>query len=180
MSMCRVISCVIGRGCLLWPVRSLGRTLLAFALLHFVLQGQACLLLEISLDFLLWHFSPYNEHDILLLVLVLEGFVGLRLLLSSIKKKKKNHTYFQRGMCLFAFQSEAGMGQLLKLAWIYKLNFCPSKCLRKEFPGFPVVRTPASTAKGPHLIPGRGRKGPEDTWPREKKKFKGSYSKTGI
>ena len=32
MSMCRVFSCVVGRGCLLWPVRSLGKTLLAFAL----------------------------------------------------------------------------------------------------------------------------------------------------
>ena len=27
MSMCRVFSCVVGRGCLLWPVHSLGRTL---------------------------------------------------------------------------------------------------------------------------------------------------------
>ena len=36
MSMCRVFSYVVGRGCLLWPVRSLGKTLLAFALLHFV------------------------------------------------------------------------------------------------------------------------------------------------
>ena len=43
MSMCRVFSCVVVRGCLLWPVRSLGKPLLAFALLHFVLQGQfAC------------------------------------------------------------------------------------------------------------------------------------------
>ena len=31
------------------------KTLLAFALLHFVLQGQICLLLQISLDFLLLH-----------------------------------------------------------------------------------------------------------------------------
>ena len=45
MSMYRVFSCVVGRGCLLWPVRSLSRTLLAFALLHSVLQGQICLLL---------------------------------------------------------------------------------------------------------------------------------------
>ena len=30
MSMCRVFSCVVGRGCLLWLVRSLGKTLLAF------------------------------------------------------------------------------------------------------------------------------------------------------
>ena len=29
MSMCRVFSCVVGRGCLLWPVRSLGKTLLS-------------------------------------------------------------------------------------------------------------------------------------------------------
>ena len=29
-----------------------------FALLHFVLQGQPCLLLQVSLDFLLWHFNP--------------------------------------------------------------------------------------------------------------------------
>ena len=33
--MCRVFSCVVGRGCLLWPVHSLGRTLLAFAMLQF-------------------------------------------------------------------------------------------------------------------------------------------------
>ena len=38
--MCRVISCVVGRGCLLWPLCSVIKTLLAFALLHFVLQGQ--------------------------------------------------------------------------------------------------------------------------------------------
>ena len=31
MSLCRVISCVVGRGCLLWPVSSLDKTLLAFA-----------------------------------------------------------------------------------------------------------------------------------------------------
>ena len=38
----------------------LGRTLLAFALLHFVLQGQVCLLLQESLDFLLLS-SVYNN-----------------------------------------------------------------------------------------------------------------------
>ena len=36
------------------------RKLLAFALLHSVLQGQICLLLQVSLDFLLLHFSPYD------------------------------------------------------------------------------------------------------------------------
>ena len=34
MSMCRVFSCVVGRGCLLWPVHFLGKTLLVFALLQ--------------------------------------------------------------------------------------------------------------------------------------------------
>ena len=58
MSMCRVFSCVVGRGCLLWPVHSLGRTLLAFTLLHSVLQGQICLLLQVFPDFLLLHSSP--------------------------------------------------------------------------------------------------------------------------
>ena len=59
MPMCRVFSCVVGRGCLLWPVRSLGKTLLAFALLHFVLQGQSCLLLQIFLDFYVCIPVPY-------------------------------------------------------------------------------------------------------------------------
>ena len=40
MSLCRVVSCVVGREYLLWPVNSLGKTLLASALLHSVLQGQ--------------------------------------------------------------------------------------------------------------------------------------------
>ena len=48
MSMCRVFSCVVGRGCLLWPVCSLGKTLLVFALIHSVLQGQICLFLQVS------------------------------------------------------------------------------------------------------------------------------------
>ena len=52
MFLCRDFSCVVGRGCLLWPVHSLGRTLLDFALLHSVLQGQICLLLQVFLDFL--------------------------------------------------------------------------------------------------------------------------------
>ena len=33
----RAVFCVSGRGCLPWPMRSLGKTLLVFALLHFVL-----------------------------------------------------------------------------------------------------------------------------------------------
>ena len=55
MSMCIVVSCVVGRGCLLWLACFLGKIELIFALLHFVLQGHTCLLLQVHLDFLLLH-----------------------------------------------------------------------------------------------------------------------------
>ena len=61
MSMCRLFSCVVGRGCLLWPARPLGKTLLAFALLYSVLQGQICLLLQVFLDFLCWIIEKPKE-----------------------------------------------------------------------------------------------------------------------
>ena len=77
MSMCRVFSCVVGRGWLLWPVCSLCTTLLAFALLHFVLQGQICLLLQVSLDFLFLHSSTLCWKGHLFWMLVLENLVGL-------------------------------------------------------------------------------------------------------
>ena len=77
MSMCRVFSCVVGRECLLWPVNSLGRTLLAFVLLHSILQGQICLLPKVSLDFLLLHSSPLYWKGHLFWVLVLEDLVGI-------------------------------------------------------------------------------------------------------
>ena len=48
-------------------------SLLAFALLHFVLQDQICLLLQVSLDFLLLHSSPQWWKEHLFWVLVLEG-----------------------------------------------------------------------------------------------------------
>ena len=77
MSMCRVFCCVVGIGCLLWPVHFLGKTLLVFALLHSVLQGQICLLLQVFLDFLRLHSSPLWRKGHLFWVLVLKGFVGL-------------------------------------------------------------------------------------------------------
>ena len=60
VSMCTVVPCVVGRGCLLWPVCSLGKTLLAFALLQIWPQGHICLLLLIFLDFLPLQSSPLN------------------------------------------------------------------------------------------------------------------------
>ena len=77
LSMCRVVFCVVGRGCLLWPVCSLGKTLLAFALLHFVVQGQTCLLLQVSLNFLLLDSSHLWWKGHLFLLLVLENLIGL-------------------------------------------------------------------------------------------------------
>ena len=74
---CVESSCVIGRRCLLWLVRSLGRTLLAFVLLHSVLQGQICLLLQVFLDFLLLHSSSLERKGHLFWVLVLKDLVGL-------------------------------------------------------------------------------------------------------
>ena len=78
MSMYRVFSCVVGRGCLLWPVCSLGKTLLAFALLHSVLQGQICLLFQIPLGFLFLHSSRLWWKRHLFWVFILEGLVGLQ------------------------------------------------------------------------------------------------------
>ena len=73
----RVFFCVIGRGCLLRPVYSFGKTLLVFALLHSVFQGQICLLLQVFLDFLLLHSSPLWWKGHLFWVLVLKGPIGL-------------------------------------------------------------------------------------------------------
>ena len=77
MSMFRVFSCVVGRGCLLWPVHSVGSTLLAFALLHFDSKAKFA---SYSSSLLTSYFcipAPYGEKDIFFLVLVLEGLIGL-------------------------------------------------------------------------------------------------------
>ena len=76
--MYRVISCVVRRGCLSWPVHSLAKTLLAFALFHFVLQGQTCLFSR----YLLISYScipiPYDKnYFFFILVLILDGHVSL-------------------------------------------------------------------------------------------------------
>ena len=76
MSMCRVFSCIVGRGCLLWPVHSLGRTLLASALVHSVLQGQFFLILQVFLDFLILYSSPLSWKGHLVWGF-LEGLAGL-------------------------------------------------------------------------------------------------------
>ena len=70
-SLCWVVSCVVGRECLLWIVHSLCRTLLAFAQLHFGLQDQTCLLFQVSLDCLFLHSRPLRLKGHLFLVLAL-------------------------------------------------------------------------------------------------------------
>ena len=64
MSMCRDISCVLGRWCLLWPVCSLGKNLLSFAMLHFVLQGQLACHSRYLLMPYFWIPVPCDEKDI--------------------------------------------------------------------------------------------------------------------
>ena len=58
-------------------MRSLGKTLLTFALLHFVPQSQACLLLQVCFDFCLCILFPYDENNVFFWVLLLGGLVGL-------------------------------------------------------------------------------------------------------
>ena len=76
MSMCTVFSCVVGRGCLLWPLCSPGKILLAFSL--FILYSKAKFACY-PRCFLNSYFCipvPYNEKDIFW-VLVLRDLVGL-------------------------------------------------------------------------------------------------------
>ena len=77
ISKCRVVSWLVGKGCLLSPPCSFDRTLLALALIRFVLPGQTCLLFQVFLDFLVFHSSPIWWKGHLFWVLVLEGLVGL-------------------------------------------------------------------------------------------------------
>ena len=61
----------------------------AFDLLRFVLQSQICLLLQVTLDFLLFIPVPYNEKNIFFGggVLVLEGIVGLHRTVQLLQPK---------------------------------------------------------------------------------------------
>ena len=77
VSMYRVFSCVVGRGCLLWPVHSLGKTLLAFALLHSLLP-RASLPVTPGVSWLpTFAFQSPIMKRTSFWVLVLKGLVGL-------------------------------------------------------------------------------------------------------
>ena len=77
MYMCRVVCCIVRRGCLLWTVCSLDKTLLAFPLLHFVLQSQTFFLFWESFDLLLLHSIPLWRKWHCFLVSVLEDAICL-------------------------------------------------------------------------------------------------------
>ena len=98
MSVCRVFSCV-GRGCLLWPVRSLGKTLLAFALLHSVLWDQVCLLFQVFLDFLSTLLSSYFYVSINPEILKFKYWnvldFSVKISMMYLKPKQKIINYFQ-------------------------------------------------------------------------------------
>ena len=55
---CVKLSLVLLEESVCYDMCSFDKTLLAFSLLHFLLQGQTCLLLQVSLDFLLLHSNP--------------------------------------------------------------------------------------------------------------------------
>ena len=54
------------------------KILFVFALIHFPLPGQSCLLLQVALDFLLLNSNPIRWKGHLFLVLDLEVLVGLQ------------------------------------------------------------------------------------------------------
>ena len=80
MSRCTVVSWLVGKGCFLWPICFLEKTLLAFALLHFILQGKTCLLFQVSLDLLFLNSNPLRWKGHLLGGLGLEGIGGLHMI----------------------------------------------------------------------------------------------------
>jgi len=65
MSMYRVDSCVVGKGCLLWPVCFLGKTLSAFALLHLYSKAKFACYSRLLLTSYFCITVPYDEKDIL-------------------------------------------------------------------------------------------------------------------
>ena len=78
MSMCRIFNCVVGRGCLLWTVPSLGKPLVSRFPASFC--SSKAKFAFYSRCFLTSYFCipvPYNEKDLFFWVLVLKGLVGL-------------------------------------------------------------------------------------------------------
>ena len=77
MSMCRFFSCVVGSGCLLWPVSSLVKTLLAFALLHLYSKAKFACHSRCFFWLPTFAFQSPRMKRTSFWVLVLKGLVGL-------------------------------------------------------------------------------------------------------
>ena len=120
MSMCRVFSCVVGRRCLLWPVRSLGKTLLALPLLHFVLQGQICMLIQISLDFLIFHSSSLWWKGYLFSISLLDVPLDVH---RTVQLQLLQHSWLRHRFALsfFSFSSADSFSELsskIRPSWV--------------------------------------------------------------
>ena len=116
MSMCRVFSCVIGRECLLWPVHSLGKTLLAFALLRCVLQGKFSCYPRCFLTSTFAFQSPVMKR-MSFLVLVLKGLVGLHTTVQL--QLLQRHYYLMHSKCLLLASNHYNKATIftLKIFW---------------------------------------------------------------
>ena len=103
---------------------SFGKTLLGFALLHSVLQGQICLLLQVFLDSLLLHSSPLWWKSYLLGVLVLEGFIGLH---RTIQPQLLQHYWSGHGLGLLWY-------------WMVCLGHEQNKCKKAKWPSVEALQ----------------------------------------
>ena len=88
-------------------------TLLTFALLHSVLQGQICLFLQVYLDFLLLHSSPLWWKGHLFLVLVPEGLIDLHRTIQFQLLQR----YWHRLGLLWYWMGCLGNKQIILLFW---------------------------------------------------------------
>ena len=77
MSTCRVISCVVGRGCLLWPVCSLGKTVSLCLASFCTLRPNLPVASGVSWFPTFLHSTPLWWKGYLFWILVLEGLIGL-------------------------------------------------------------------------------------------------------
>ena len=134
MSMCRVIPCVVGRGWLLCPVCCLGKTLLAFALLHFfTLSLNLPATWGISWLPIFAFLSLLMKKTFNFLVLVLEGLVGLH---RTIQLQLLWHYWLKYKW--FALETDWGHSVIFEIAPKYCIwgGFCQVSVGKEPTPVF--------------------------------------------
>ena len=124
MSMCRVFSCVVGRGCLLWQAHSLGKTILAFVLLHLYSKAKFACYSRCFLTSYFWIPVPYNEKDIFYWVLVLKGLVGLH---KTVQPQFLQHYWSGHGLGLLWY-------------WMVCLGHERNKCKKAKWPSVEALQ----------------------------------------